>query len=230
MMQYWQRQQERIIKRIEPKVPKDRKALSELPDILNAVWWDEEVRQLLMVLSPLISKGAAGGVAVHQAVIEPLGMAVDWTLPHTRAMNWAQKYSADLVKGISNTTKENIRAEIVNWMDSGEHLNALTRSLRDGYGFSRKRAELIAMTETTRSYARGEIIAAQELEGAGFFEYDKEWQTARDDIVCDICRPLHGETVSGTKTPFDSIIGPLQEPPAHPGCRCGVLTIPKVPA
>ena len=229
MVNYWRGQQQRIIDKIRPKVPEDRKALAELPDILNAVWWDEEIRQLLGVMGPLIAKGAAGGVVVHQAIIEPLGLAVDWTLPHTGAMEWAKKHAADLVKGISNTTKDNIRAEIVNWMDSGEHLNALTRKLADSYGFSRKRAELIAMTETTRSYARGEVIAAQEFESKGYFEYDKEWQTARDDIVRPICSDLHGKTVSGTKTPFESIIGPIQEPPAHPGCRCGMLTIPKVP-
>jgi len=229
MVNYWQGQQTRIIDRIRPKVPKDRKALSELPDILNATFWDEEIKQLLAVLMPLISKGAAAGVAVHQAVIEPIGIAVDWTLPHTEAMNWARKYSGNLVKGITKTTKENVRAEIVNWMESGEHLNALTRSLQDGYGYSRKRAQLIATTETTKAYARGEKISAQEFENLGWFEYIREWQTANDDIVCPICLSLHEQTVPGTKTPFQSNIGPIDDAPAHPGCRCGVLYNPVVP-
>jgi len=229
MMTYWQGQQERIIAKITPKVPKDRKALSELPDVLNATFWDEEIRQLLMVLSPIIRRGAEGGVGVHMAEIEPLGIAVDWTLPHTQAADWARKYSGNLVKGITKTTKERIRGNIVDWMDSGEHLNALTRTLMTDHGFSRQRAQLIAATETTKAYARGQIIAAQELESGGWFESDKEWQTARDDIVCPICQPLDMVRVRGTKTPFDSLIGPLQSPPAHPGCRCGLATRPVVP-
>jgi SPP1 gp7 family putative phage head morphogenesis protein len=229
LMQYWQGQRGRIMDRIRPKVPKGRK-LTELPDLLNATWWDKEIKELLAVLTPLISKGASGGVAVHAAELEPLGIAVDWTLPHADAMDWARKYSGNLVKGITKTTKAKLRNDILDWMDSGEHLDSLSRTLTQGYGYSRKRAELIAMTETTKAFSRGQIVAAQELERTGRLEYDKQWLTANDDIVCDICKPLNEKRVRGTQTPFHSeIAGELYAPPAHPGCRCGVATRPVVP-
>ena len=229
-MEYWQGQITRIMERIGPKVPKSRKTLSELPDVLNATWWDDEIRSLLQVLMPLIMRGAEAGVALHAAAIEPLGIAIDWTVPYTEAADWARKYGGKLIRGVTRTTRDRVGVEVANWIESGEALPELERRLREHYTFNRARARLIAQTETTASFARGEMVAAGEIEKRGYFEYEKEWQTAADDLVCPICRPLQGERVSGVNANFDTMAGSIKAPPAHPGCRCWVNTIPAVPS
>ena len=229
MMQYWNGQRQRIIERIEPKVPKDRKSLAELPDLLNATFWDKEIRSLLAVLMPFLQQGAEGGVGVHAAALEPLGFAIDWTMPYTEAADWARKYGGKLVRGVTRTTRDRVGVNVANWIESGESLPALTRQLMSDHGFSRARAKLIAITETTASYSRGEMTAARTLEKQGFFDYEKEWQTAMDDIVCPICKPLQSERVGGVNTNFETLAGSVKGPPAHPGCRCWVNTIPVIP-
>ena len=232
MIEYWQGQQERIIKRIEPKVPKDRKGISELPDLLNATFWDQEMRSLLQVLVPFIQQGAEAGVALHAAAIEPLGIAVDWTMSYTEAADWARKYGGKLVRNVTRTTRDRVGVSVANWIDSGESLPALTRRfMQEDYGFSRHRARLIAQTETTAAYSRGELTAARALEKQGYFEYEKQWETVRDSDVCQICEPLQYDgtnAVKGVMTNFDTKVGGIKGPPAHPGCRCWVNTVPVI--
>ena len=230
LMQYWQGQRGRIMDRIRPKVPKDRKAVDLLAWLNNDKFWDEETRELIAVLMPFIVQGAEAGVALHAALIEPMGIAVDWTMPYTEASRWARDHAGSMITKMEQTTRDKIGADVAKWIDSGDSLPALEKTLRDSYAFDRKRAQLVAITETTASYSGGELVAMKALEDEGFFEYVKEWQTANDDIVCDICRPLHGTTVGGSmgawELPNQSAFGP----PAHPGCRCWMNTVPKVPS
>ena len=234
MLDYWQGQQKRIFERIEPKVPADRKSISELPDVLNATFWDSEIRSLLQVLLPFIQRGAEAGVALHVATIEPLGVAVDWTMPYTEAADWARKYGGKLVRQVTRTTRDRVGVAVGNWIESGDSLDVLTRRfMEEDYGFSRKRATLIAQTETTAAYSRGELHAARALEKQGYFEYEKQWETVMDDIVCAICKPLQYDgtnAVAGVMSNFDTDAGSIKGPPAHPGCRCFMNTVPVVPS
>ena len=218
------------MERIEPKVPKDRKAVEDIPALLDTAFWDDEMRSLLAVLMPFLIRGAEAGVALQAATVQSLGVAVDWTIPYTEAADWARKYGGKLVRGVTRTTRDRVGVNVSNWIESGESLPSLVRQLQGDHGFSRARAKLIAITETTASYSRGELTAAGELEKEGYFDYEKEWQTAMDDIVCPICKPLQGERVSGVNTNFDTTAGSIKGPPAHPGCRCWVNTIPVIPS
>ena len=218
------------MERIEPKVPKDRKAVEDIPALLDTAFWDDEMRSLLAVLMPFLIRGAEAGVALQAATVQSLGVAVDWTIPYTEAADWARKYGGKLVRGVTRTTRDRVGVNVSNWIESGESLPSLVRQLQGDHGFSRARAKLIAITETTASYSRGEMTAAGELEKEGYFDYEKEWQTAMDDIVCPICKPLQGERVSGVNTNFDTTAGSIKGPPAHPGCRCWVNTIPVIPS
>jgi len=218
------------MERIEPKVPKDRKAVEDIPALLDTAFWDDEMRSLLAVLMPFLIRGAEAGVALQAATVQSLGVAVDWTIPYTEAADWARKYGGKLVRGVTRTTRDRVGVNVSNWIESGESLPSLVRQLQSDHGFSRARAKLIAITETTASYSRGEMTAAGELEKEGYFDYEKEWQTAMDDIVCPICKPLQGERVSGVNTNFDTTAGSIKGPPAHPGCRCWVNTIPVIPS
>lgn len=74
--------------------------------------------------------------------------------------------------------------------------------------FSKSRADLIAITETTRAISSGEDYAAAALAILLLKVATWYWQTEEDAAVCSICSPLNGERE------------PTAEQPAHPGCRC----------
>jgi hypothetical protein len=49
----------------------------------------------------------------------------------------------------------------------------------------------------------------------------KEWYTAVDELVCPVCRALHGTIVPVDK----KFPGGFDGPPAHDGCRCNLLPV-----
>lgn len=231
LLQYWQGQQQRIAGALEERVPENRKGIQ-----LPLPFWNDEGRRLLSILLPFLARGAEGGVSVHRAAILRTGMDVDWTLPFTEAADWAREYAGELIKGITDTTRQRVRSIVGNWIETEHTLPDLIRQIsgirEDGteeYVFSKARARLIAVTESTRSYAEGELTAARELEKASVFTYKKIWESIPDGHRCWICESLQGQTVEGIKNQFDTPVGKLDGPPAHPGCRCAVDTVPIVP-
>jgi SPP1 gp7 family putative phage head morphogenesis protein len=176
-------------------------------------------------------------VALDQA--ETIGLGFDYTAVNVRARDWAEQYTDDLLAQLGTTTRRTVGNSIARWQENGEPMSALIRDLRNS-GFSQRRAKLIAATETTRAAAEANKIAYREM-GATHWE----WSTANDERVCPICGPLGGMAiVDGVAQPQDvddqrgqraSLEGgdfrhptngqTYQQPPAHPGCRCGVLPV-----
>jgi len=81
--------------------------------------------------------------------------------------------------------------------------------------FGAERAEIIAITETTRAAVEGERGVIAELEQHGIRMYPV-WMTRNDELVCPICAPRNGKPIQ----PGNETNG--EYPPAHPRCRCGV--------
>lgn len=221
---FFRAQQTRVRAELEPRIPEDRKAVQ-----LPLPFWHGEELNLLNILLPFLQRAAEGGVAVQRAIVESMGIGVDWTAALTEAATWARETAGRLVTSITETTRNRIAGQVANWVETpGRTLPDLWRSLMDDHAFSRARAKLIAATEVTRAYAEGEMAAASRLEKEGWFKYEKEWQTAMDDRVCPICEPLQGTRVESVSGQFDTAAGSIQGPPAHPGCRCWINTIPSV--
>ena len=153
-------------------------------------------------------------------------MAWGWT-----AARWARKYGGKLVRGVTRTTRDRVGVAVGEWLETpGSTLGDLARQLATDHAFSPRRAKLIAITETTAAYSRGEMEAARAVEAEGLFEYEKTWLTNRDDIVCSICQPMDGVTVKGSRGVFTLPNGAkVKGPPAHPGCRCWLGMEPVVP-
>lgn len=117
---------------------------------------------------------------------------------------------------IRKVTQAAVQEKIEAWNESGDaSIENLKESLAPYFGDVRSRR--IAVTETTRSYANQNIAVWQEL---GYVT-GKRWQTARDDLVCPICRPQHGDFYPLDSTGFVGLgsIG-IGGPPAHVNCRC----------
>ncbi|NIV32438.1 MAG: hypothetical protein GWN58_24250 [Anaerolineae bacterium] len=226
MLDYWQGQKIRIEQELEPQIPEGRKAVQ-----LSFAFWKEEAKKLLGVLLTSIQQGAENGIAVQQRAIDAEGLSLDWTLVNTDAANWARVYAGELVKKVTDTTKKRVGAQVANWYEQADRtFPELVQMIAEDPAFNRARARLIAMTESTRAHVEGELMAAGHMEDAGFYEYVKRWGTARDDKVCAICGPMDNTKVMGVRGLFKLPNGDKKEgPPAHPGCRCGVSMIPRVP-
>ena len=88
-------------------------------------------------------------------------------------------------------------------------LPQLVRALEPVFGA--QRAQIIGVTEVTRVFS--EATQAQAMSDE--FVTHLMWQTGNDEIVCDVCGPLNGQTVRKG----DTFEGGMM-PPAHPNCRC----------
>ena len=171
-------------------------------------FWDEERERSYFLLRPLVIEPACE-VVVGGVVL--LGIELDLELVNEAARAWAETYTYALVDQITDTSAALLQDEFSRWIASGEPLDDLIKKLEPMFGSVR--AEMVAVTEVTRAFAEGNLIAWRE---SGVVE-GKRWMTAQDDLVCSICAPL-----AGTVAPLDSdgFANGLVAPPAHVRCRC----------
>lgn len=110
------------------------------------------------------------------------------------------------------------------------HQKALKRQMVYAAKLHRERAALIAQTEmaTTYNAATKKVVKDSIEQGLIGMDSERYWLDADDEKVCDKCGAIDGELVAMDE-PFSNGI---MDPPAHPGCRCGVgykLTRPQKP-
>lgn len=128
----------------------------------------------------------------------------------TAAGQWASTYTFGLVKGVTDTTRELLQNAVSDYQNSsGMTRGDLEARLQSAFGASR--VESIAITETTRSSGAATDLYEAQLNDAGF-DTVQVWNTANDDLVCDICGPINGKS--------DNEWGDVEGVPAHPRCRC----------
>ena len=172
-----------------------------------------------------VRRAADAGVTIAADQLATMGVGFDYTMVHTAARDWARAYSAELIKGVNDTTKAAVRESVARWYDNGEHLDALTKDLAPTFGNTR--ARMIAQTETTKAAARG-TLASYEASGV---VTAMVWLTAADEKRCGYCKDLDGKTVSLSGN-FSDVLSPelraklknrtFQTPPAHVSCRCRI--------
>jgi len=178
-----------------------------MPDALSPEFWDNEDKLMWEALSAdyarMLRSGALGGVAALPASAQAF---VSWDLINQWALEYARQYRFEWIRGINRSTREYISTAITDWMESGAQLQSLEDVLK--LKFTDARAEMIASTETTRLYAKGNKLA---WDSTGVVE-EFRWMTAVDERVCEICGPNHNQTFPLNQ--MDELI------PAHPRCRC----------
>lgn len=157
----------------------------------------------------------SGNATKAQPVIDAGG--VDWELVNVDAAEWALNYSHLLMNDISSTTRRAIQREIAYYVENSMTINQLRDRIMSLSTFSETRANRIAVTETTRAYAEGNMRAWSDLD----YVERVRWQTANDDLVCPICGPLNQQTVAKGEL----FAGRYYSPPAHVNCRCGVSPV-----
>lgn len=135
--------------------------------------------------------------------------------PVDKVLEWATRYTFRLVGEINQATRDGLAEAIEEFAVTPPDVEPWTMGdLRERVAtiFSPDRAQRIAVTETTRAYAEGGRIAADEVRASGL-EIKDIFETENDGLVCEICGPLDGQDITQD---------PHLAPPLHPNCRCRV--------
>jgi len=167
-------------------------------------------------------------LAGQQAGAREIGAAtkaainLNWQLVNQDARQWATQYGYELIDGITDTTRARMQTALDEWITAGEPLSRLTERVTAIFN-DPQRAAAIAATESTRAYAEGNN---QVWQAAGVPE--REWRTAVDERVCPVCGALHQKRAK-LGTPFEVTVKGkrvvVDNPPAHPHCRCAILPV-----
>lgn len=139
------------------------------------------------------------------------------------AVDWAKKHAAELVKGVSKASREDIRQLVEDAFTEQLTVDELAAEIESVIG-DEARAESIARTETMRASNAGQQEAWSQATKAGLLIGDEqqEWVVTPDDRLCPVCEDLDGQTV-GLDESFETKDGDrVDGPPAHPNCRCAL--------
>ena len=143
-----------------------------------------------------------------------VGIGFDPAIINTEALRWAREYTYDLVRGLTDTTRRQLQEAMTSFVQTpGMTIGDIESLIEPAFG--PVRAEMIAVTETTRAYS----MATNEMQGLLQREVPelavtRIWNTQNDALVCPECGPLEGAPESVWSGQFPT------GPPAHVGCRC----------
>ena len=191
-------------------------------NILDPQWWVEEHKRYIEELGPTaIGILMAGAEAGGELLPPGYELLINWDYFNQGAIDYLRNWGLSYAQGITNTTQKQTINIISDWIQSGRDMDYLKSKLTPIFG--KTRANMIAVTETTRIYAEGNQLA---WKSTGLVEANR-WATARDDRVCPICAPLDGMIVALGENGFTTEAGDigLTGPPAHVNCRCGLMPV-----
>jgi len=145
-----------------------------------------------------------------------VGIGFDPAIINTEALRWAREYSYKLVTGLTDTTREVISEAMQAFVQTpGMTIGDIESLIEPAFG--PVRAEMIAVTETTRAYSE----ATNKMQGLLQREtpelaITRVWNTMNDELVCAICGPAEG----AFENEWTRLSLPMDGPPAHVNCRC----------
>ena len=194
-------------------------ALGDKPDLanLNPEFWNEFTTAYRGELIPKLEQIFLG--SAEQMLADAPALGVDWAMVNQYAADWARQYGYGLVGGITETTRTALQKKIAGFYENAMTIPQLRESLQSLFG--PVRAEMIAITETTRAATEGQASLVTELNRQGI-RMIGEWTTSNDELVCSVCFPLDGrrEENGGFRHPKTGVF--YKRPPAHPRCRCDI--------
>jgi HK97 family phage portal protein len=173
---------------------------------LDSEFWAAEAAALGLVMTPELIRSAQVSVANTIEAFEAtydIGIPID--LANKEAVKWARKYSAQLVKGITKTTRNSVSESVAAWVESDLPRSALVDEIAPLFGPTRSRT--IARTETTKAFFEGN---KQTWKVSGIVN---GWRWRTTESACPICGPLEGEV-------FDINSGVGIPDSSHPNCNC----------
>lgn len=156
-------------------------------------------------------------VAGADDLLADIKMDISFSLDNPRAVAYIKDYGANLIKGIDETTRNDIKSIVTKAIDEGSSYIAVAKEIKTLFdGYSDHRTQLIAVTELGNGYQAGSFAAVQEATDTGL-TFEKSWLTSNDDRVTDGCRINQSEGWIDQDKAFTS--GHMH-PLRFPGCRC----------
>lgn len=129
------------------------------------------------------------------------------------AAEWAKEHAADLVKGVNDTTIDDIASAVSKGIEDQLGPDGTSRLVRDAVDdMEKRRADMIATTEMNRAMSQA---ALDKMLNLGI-EYK---QIILVDDACEICQANADEDPIPVD---DSYPSGDDGPPFHPNCRCAV--------
>lgn len=168
-----------------------------------------EVEPVLLDVFLTQAEGMMLGIGIGIDVDKVNRVAVNWARTHTENVlmeMWRNRHgeTADLL-----TRYVGVGEAVAEGYEQGLTIREVSERLERLY--SPVRAEMLAVTETTRAVVEGERAFVAQLEAESGQRMVPIWMTANDDRVCLICGPRNEKPITNG-----------EYPPAHPRCRCGV--------
>lgn len=204
------------------------------------VWYQQAVRQAMQddgrvivpdttELDQIIQRGLSD-VFAEQAreAISSAGVNIGFDVIERAAASYATYRSANLLTGVTETLRQQVRGVIADGLAQGQSVNEIQSALRDA-GIADTRSEVVARTETANArFASGWRTYSE----AGW--RGKRWMTAGGPCpICDAIQEQRGDVIP-IDQPFvkagESIVGTdgnvytfdrdVLDTCAHPNCRC----------
>jgi hypothetical protein len=152
------------------------------------------------------------------ALAAEIGPDLDEAAAAALGAQYARERVALRVAGISETTRKVVQKTVDLYRQTpGMTRGQLEAVLRQG--FSQRRAESIAITETTNADSAATVYTQGWLRERGLV-FVRVWRTSGDEKECSICSPLNGTTEEAWKDRYPD------GPAAHTRCRCFITLQP----
>jgi hypothetical protein len=161
------------------------------------------------------------------AAAAPVRVKAAFDVTNPAAVAWAKAHAAELIDGIEETTRADIKRLVEDAFDEEVEVYDLADQIAEVIGDS-ARAEEIARTETMTASNVGQQNAWDQAVDDGLLTGDElqEWIVTPDDRLCPVCDGLDGEQAE-LGGMFEADGEQYDGPPAHPNCRCTVgLALP----
>jgi hypothetical protein len=130
------------------------------------------------------------------------------------ALDLAQTHAGEMVTGISETTRDMIRAAIVRGLADGQTTDQIADAIATDSAFSPERAALIARTEISSISNSAALSAMKLARDKGNLPLKKIWLV--DGDPCDECADCADEIADLD----DDFSCGADSPPLHPNCMC----------
>lgn len=182
---------------------------SAVPPASDPFWIDEQTRMTVWVADHMLELMVIGGQAgefLYNRIANINNLDADVLLA-------AERHTAKLVSGVTNTTRTLIQRAIKQSIAKGENAGQATQRIMKLVG-NPIRAEMIAQTESVNAYQQGLEIFGQKT---GVKSYT--WDALLG--ACELCAPLDGKTMKRGEMFTLGNGTQVLSPPGHVRCRCG---------
>lgn len=186
----------------------------------------ESIRRLIAALSEKldlekawapITKDLTNGTAKRAVrdVASELDLSFDVLQPGLT--KYVTDHAAELVKGISATTRSALTDTLNQALEAGEGIPAITKRIEESGAFAPSRAELIARTETTTVTNQAGRESLSNWAAENDAKVVKGWLATQDSRTREEHAAMDGEEVD-----IDAVFSNGLLAPGEPNCRCSM--------